>query len=100
MATYLELAGLFNHPDMVSKVSVACLLVAEDIRNEDVGTSNHANRLLWAKDTFENPLSAGRSMLKAILAQNNTLTESQILNASDANIKTAVANAVNVFAVG
>jgi hypothetical protein len=44
MASYLELLGLFGNNDLLVKTEVACIVAAETIRGEDIGTANHANR--------------------------------------------------------
>ena len=48
MATYTELYDLHNYTDLINKVAVACVVAAEVVHDEDPGTTNHANRLLWA----------------------------------------------------
>ena len=100
MAAYTELYDLFNDSALRNKVTVACLVAAETIRNEDGATENHANRLLWAKQAWQSPKSVGEQMLMATLAGNKDLTVQQITGASDAAIQTKVDAAVNVFADG
>lgn len=100
MATYTELSAIANNGTLLDKFSAAVAIQAEVIRNEAVGTSNHANRLIWAKQAFTNPRAMASSMTWAILAQNATFTNAQILAATDAALLTAVATAVDVFATG
>lgn len=100
MATLAEIWTLLEDPALKEKVSAACLIAAETVRTEDAGTANHANRLIWAKQTFKNPVGAGQNFLKALLAANSTLTVAQLQGATDAAIQTAVNNAVNIFADG
>jgi len=100
MAAYTELYDLFNDSALRNKVTVACLVAAETIRNEDGATENHANRLLWAKQAWQSPKSVGEQMLMATLAGNKDLTVQQITGATDAAIQTKVDAAVNVFADG
>lgn len=100
MATLLELKSLFTDPVLGDKVEAACVIVAEEIRAEDSGTANHANRYAWAKTVWTNSAGARDGMLKAILGANNTATVAVINAASDATILAAVRNAVNVFATG
>lgn len=99
MATYLELYELTSNVQLRERLAVACVVAAEQIRNEADTVGNHANRLAWAKRTFENPLAEAARMLPAILAQNKTATVAQITGADDAALQTAVDAAVNVFAV-
>ncbi len=100
MATYLELRALFNESDLVNKLQVACLVAAEAIRIEDGGTTNHANRLIWAKACFDNPQDKAEKLLMAVLASNKDLTVVQITGASDAALQTKVDAAIDVFADG
>ena len=101
MATYAEIYDLAaTNSELKNKVIVACLIAAETIRGELVTVSNHANRLVWAKQTFNDPQGAGEKMLPAVLAANRALTSSQISGASDTGIQTAVDNAVDLFATG
>lgn len=100
MATYAEIRDLFTDSSLRNKVSVACIVAAEAIRNEDAGTTNHANRLIWAKEAFSNPLTTSEEMLMALLAANKDETVATIQGASDAAIQARVNAAVDVFADG
>lgn len=100
MATYNELFALRSNDDLRNRVSVACIVAAEAIRGESDATTNHANRLKWAKRVFEHPEQESLRMLWALLAANKALTVSQITNATDTNMQTGVDNAVNIFADG
>ena len=100
MATYAELWTLLEDPQLKEKVAAACLHVSQDILDEPDSTTNHANRLKWAKDVFRNPVQAGDDMLKAVLAANTDASVATIQGAADAIIKTAVAAAVDIFADG
>jgi len=100
MATYAELRGLFNNTELQNKIEVACIVAAETIRGEDPGTTNHTNRLVWAKQTFNAPRNMSEKMLMAVLAANKDLTTAAILAATDAAIQTNVNAAVDVFADG
>lgn len=100
MATYTELRGLINDPTLKDKISVALLIAAEAIRTEDPQTTNHANRVKWAKKVLQDPDGNADDMLRALLAQNASLTVAQIQGVTDANLQTAVNNAVNLFADG
>lgn len=98
MATYAELLQASSNDGLRQKVRVACIIAAEGVRTESDQTANHAARLLWAKQVFENPEREGERMLWAVLAQNVAQNLASILGASDAAVQTAVNSAVNVFA--
>jgi hypothetical protein len=83
-----------------NKIAVAIVIAAEAIRTESDQTANHANRLLWAKSALANPRQEAERMLWGALAQNKDLTSTQIINATDSGLQTAVNNAVNLFATG
>lgn len=100
MATLSEIYTLLEDPTLKEKVASACLIAAQAIIEEDAGTTNHANRLKWAKATFKNPVQAGDDLLKAVLAANNSAALASITSASDSTIQTAVNAAVDVFADG
>lgn len=100
MATYAELFDLRANDGLRNKIAVACVIAAGNIRTEDPGTTNHANRLTWAAAVFTDPIREATRMMWAVLAQNSTLSVGQITGASDANIQTAVNAAIDVFATG
>jgi hypothetical protein len=91
---------LFNSSDLRNRVSVACIVAAEAVRGEDVGTTNHTNRMLWAKAAFNNPDAISRQMLMALLAAEKDSTSAAIMAATDAAIQARVNAAVDVFADG
>ena len=100
MATYTELFGLKDESTVINKVVVACVVAAETIMGEDGGTTNHANRLIWAASVFQNPNSEAQRMYWALLAANVDLTIAQIQDASDSAIQTQVYAHVDLFATG
>ena len=100
MATYTELYDVAATNVLLDRITVAVVIQAEAVRAENVATPNHANRLRWAKDVFNDPRAAARSATWAVLAQNASATKAQILAASDATILAAVAAVVDVFATG
>ena len=99
MATYTELKQLFSDEELRDKVDVAIIIAADTIRGEDVGTTYHAERLVWAKTAFASPRSKSDEMLMAILAVNSSASVEQITEASDATIQSQVDAVVNMFTV-
>jgi hypothetical protein len=100
MATYLELydIGSNGNVPLLQKIAVACVIKANDIRQESSGT-NLANRQKWAREVLADPSSKARQMLWAILGQNAAATVAQINAATDATILSAVASAIDLVAV-
>lgn len=100
MATFDELLLAAENPSLRNRVRVACIVAAEAIRSEAGATPNHANRLIWAKAVFKNPVTESEPMLWAVLAQNRALTLAQITGATDASLLTAVTTEIDVLAQG
>ena len=100
MATYMELRQLFQHGDLLNKIEVACIVAADTIAKEDPGTTNHANRLVWAASVFSNTRPVSERMLMAILAANKSSGVAAIEGASDALLQTTVDGTVDLFATG
>ena len=97
MATYAELLSLWDNIDLFNKIRVAVIVVAEDIRVESGATPKHAERLAWAKSAIASPDTVAVTMRNAVLAQNAGVALSAITGATDAQVKTAVAAAVDFF---
>lgn len=100
MATYTELSIIANNNVLLDKMTAAVAIQAEVIRLEAGSVTNHANRLKWAKSAFTDPHEMARRMMWAVLAQNASFTNAQILAATDAALLSAVAGAVDVFVDG
>ncbi len=100
MATYVELRQLFSDGNLKNRIEVAVIVAAEAIRIEDIGTTNHVNRVLWAKAAFERPNAIRDQMLMALLAANKDATVANITGATDAAIQAKVDAAVDVFVDG
>lgn len=100
MATYDELLLAAANTSLINHVRVAVFVSATNIMTEAGTTTNHANRLLWAKSVFDDPAAAGAKMMWPVLAQNKTATLAAITGADDPTVQAAVDAAVNVFATG
>ena len=100
MATYQELYTIRNHQALLERTAIAITIAAAAIRDEDSGTANHANRLIWAKEALQGPLSMAERMIFLLLADNKAFTVAQITGATDASLQTAVNAAVNLMAQG
>lgn len=103
MATYdelLTLATTSTGSALASRIQVAAVIAANKIAVEPDATTNHANRLKWAKSVFQNSSQASRDLLWCVLAKNQAATSVQIAGASDALIQTNVDLAVDILAQG
>ncbi len=84
--------------DFWKKVAGACLMAALEIKNEDPGTSNHANRLLWAISVKENSKDMARQMMASVLS--DATIAADVSTATDAAIQTVVNSLVDTYATG
>lgn len=100
MATYEELFSLRNNSAIKNKVTSAVVIAAETVMNEDGGTTNHANRVIWAKGVFESPANEAGRMFWAVLAANSAASVSAIEGATDAAIQANVDDHIDLFADG
>ena len=100
MATNTDLYGLLNDSVLRNRVLIECIIGAEAVMNEDIGTPNHANRLVWAASVFANPkVEAGR-MFMAVLAANHDASVEAIRGASEEQLRANVDEHIDLFATG
>lgn len=92
MATYIELHDVRNNQDLVRKVHVAICDVALDILVPENPTSQA--RKDWAIAAMKNPDAYTLQFIHYILMKNKAVTQAQIIAASDAAVKTNIAEAV------
>jgi len=92
--------GAAGSTSLLDKITAAVMKSAETIRTELASVTNHANRMIWAKQAFQNPTGKANEMWVAVLAANAGSTQSAVLGASDSAIQTNVDAAVDVFATG
>jgi len=100
MATYQELFDLRNNQELLDKVRVAVIVAAETIYAEAGGVTNHANRLIWAREASIKPGQMAQVFMTSVLVANKSATVVNIVGAADAAIQTNVDNAVDDFANG
>ena len=86
-----------------AKFIAACLKAAYDILNEDGGTANHANRLVWANVVLNGTVAeveaAAMQHLRYAIASNATL-QSVGDGATDNDVLYIVSSQLNTFATG
>ena len=95
MATYTELIACAGHSPLLDRVRVACVIAADGIR---ANVAASAAQKAWAKKVFNDPEIAQREVLWSVLAQNKAIAQSALLNATDAQVQTAVDLAVLLVA--
>lgn len=99
MATYTELEEVGRDEGMRDKILAAIAVAADGVRTEDVGTANHAERLVWARQAMSNLGTERDRFLPMVLAANKSAAKAQILDAADATIQSNVDALVDFFAV-
>lgn len=93
---YLAYIGQLD--SFTEQVSGACLKAAQDVQNEDAGTANHANRIVWAAAVEANPKAMGRMMSQRVL--DNATVATDVENATDNDVQFVVNSLIDEFATG
>lgn len=94
----LYLAHSHHNTNFLYQVAGACMVAARDIINEDPGTENHANRIIWANAARINPDGAAITMLISVL--DNATIAADVANATDNDVQFVVNSLINTFANG
>lgn len=99
MATLVNLWKASESDALRQKVQSASAVAALGILQEAPATTNHAARMVWAREAIARPEKNGNDILWAVLAQFKADTLAQIDGKTDAEIQTAVNTAVSGLAV-
>ncbi len=100
MATYQELFDLRRNQVLLDKVTVAIIVAVETIYAEAGGVTNHANRLIWAREASIKTRTMAEVFMGPVLAANKIATVTNIISATDANIQQDVDAMIDNFADG
>ncbi len=99
MATLMDIKLAYDgHATLLNRVQGACIKLAGAIRSEDVGTTNHANRLIWAGQVEADPVTKAKQMIGRVLG--NPTIATQMEASGDGLIETVVGNLINSYALG
>ena len=82
--------------DFWQQVAGACIKAAHDIENEDPGTENHADRIIWAASVRENAKAMSILMLADVL--NNADIAADVENATDSDVQWVVNSLIDTYA--
>lgn len=93
----IDVYNLASSATFRNRIAAAVAKAAYDIINEDPGTQYHAERLVWAKNSMENPISVSGLMVWTVV-QNPTI-QSSGLDSTDNDIQFVVNSNINSFAV-
>ncbi len=100
MATYQELFDLRHNQVLLDKVTVAIFVAAETIYDEAGGVTNHANRIIWAREASVKARLMAEVFMGSVLAANKTATVANIIGAADTAIQLDVDAVIDDFADG
>lgn len=84
--------------DFRKQVAGACFIAAMDIINESPSTNNHANRIIWANKTINNPKGAATAMLSSVLT--NATIRATLPEPVDNDVQFVVNSFIDTYAVG
>ena len=103
MATLTEIAAMYSRVNdaLFQQVLGACVKGAWNIRNEDAGTANHANRLAWAAAILADK-TMGRDKALEIygLVLSNAAIQADPDNATDNDVEFVVNSFIDTVATG
>jgi hypothetical protein len=101
---YLEIYTLSQNQPLQTAAAGVCLKFANDIRNEDAQTPNHANRMIWAARP---PMHNAGQMVFPIALNATVQTKwvdraelSEQLRFDDSDIEFVIASNIDRFATG
>src|SRR5512139_1017125 len=99
MATYMEIHTL-RHSSLTlrARTSVACVKAAQDILNEDPGTANHAQRVLWANQALSDATAMAEKMLWGVVGNSTIQTSGDA--ATDNDLQFVVNGLIPVYMGG
>jgi hypothetical protein len=94
---YLGIYDLqYRHPDLRTRTQIAISNASYNVINEDPGTANHANRIMWANNVLASP-ERMMNLEMAIVVQNPTIQNAGDA-AADSDIQFVVNGLVDYFA--
>ena len=83
---------------LLERVAGACLVAAGNIRAEDAGTANHANRVIWMSSVQSDAYAVARNMIPRVL-ENVTIAANPEA-ATDSDIQFVINSLINSYATG
>lgn len=99
MATLLELYNLrYSSSNLKNRLTSAIADAAQDVLNEDAGTTNHAQRVVWAKAALADAQGMAEKMMWGLVG--NATVASSGEASSDNDILFVVASLIDTYAAG
>lgn len=98
LTAYETIYGLYLSTPLRRRIAVACVVAARGIFGENGATSNHANRLIWARQAIADVDAMALTVIWGVLSDNAVRTAGE--NATDAQVQSALDAVVDTFAIG
>lgn len=86
----------YNTLDLKKRVVAAIATASRDVLNESAGTSNHANRMTWARNSLNNAHNAAEEMMWGVVG--NATIQSSGNASTDNDIQFVVNGLIDSFA--
>ena len=97
MATLLEIYNLrYEAVNLKNRTTAAIAKAATDVLNEDPGTANHANRLVWAGSALDNATAMAERMMWGVLS--NATIQANGESSTDNDIQFVVNSLIDSYA--
>ena len=97
MATLQEVYNLrYEATGLRSRVTAAIAKAAQDVLNEDPGTTNHAERVVWANEALADTITWTQRMMWAVVGNATIQTNGE--SSSDVEVQNAVNGSIDTFA--
>lgn len=97
MATLSGIYDLrYNELGLRKRVVAAIAAASQDILNEDDTTSNHENRVIWARNSLNNAHNAAEEMMWGVVGNASIQTNGN--SSSDNDIQFVVNSLIDTFA--
>jgi hypothetical protein len=96
MASLLEIYALRFDTDLKNRVMAAIAKAAQDVINESDTTENHANRIIWARDSLTDAQTMAEKFMWAVVG--NASIQNNGANSTDNDIQFVVNSNIDTFA--
>jgi hypothetical protein len=83
---------------LLKRIEGGLIVAAGAIRTEDSGTTNHANRLIWAAQVETGALVKARQMLGHVMGEG--IVAKDLEATTDETLSSIIAKLIDVFATG
>lgn len=96
--TYLTRFDLINNGQFRNRLQMALWIAASDVLKEAANTTNHSNRLEWAKDALQHVSDATEMQAVAVRATTNASIGANGNDSTDGDIQFVVNSLIDELA--